>query len=163
MSSRFINGDLVLAGNTSGTAVPAGRVGEVVTATITVTTATTSDADVTGASLSLTAGIWLVIYNVSAVFQTGATSGNGGRVEVKLTDNSNNIVNNSIRSLYAITRAAALNRIEGVLSDTQVLNLSSSATYKLRCKREDDAGTNSGFILQDTNNHTSTFMAVRIA
>jgi hypothetical protein len=66
MSSRFINGEIVLAGNTSGTAVPAGRVGEVVVTSgnsTGTTVSSTSDAWGSGSGDRLeipSAGVWFV-------------------------------------------------------------------------------------------------------
>jgi len=163
--SRFINGEIVLAGNTSGTAVPAGRVGEVVSqsGSMAITAPNTTEADVPNSTLVLTPGVWLVSYSVNVQIQTGSSANNASRFFIKLTDSSDTLINNSIRSAYAKTVAASANIIECVLSDVLVLNIPTTTTYKLRFKRTDDSGTGTASVLNNTLNHASSFRAVRIA
>lgn len=153
-----------LTGSTAGTAITAGYVGEKVSATITAYTLTTSVADVTGASISLTAGVWRIFYAVSADLTTGATSGNASEANVLITDNANTVVGTSYRGLFIKTVAAVANNTVATLCAEEIVSISATTTYKLRALRADAAGTGSGSITASGNtSHASTFYAVRIA
>lgn len=152
-----------IVGDTSGTTVPSGYIGETITATITAGAVGTSEADITGASLALGAGVWLVCYSLSVYAQTGAVASNASYISACLTDSSNNHVTNSERLQSAKTVAAVANYVEGCLASNSVINLSAAATYKLRARRVDVAGTGTAGVYMTSPTNMSSFFAIRIA
>lgn len=160
--------DFDVAGNKvkgviDGVAIASGYIGEVVTATLSATTSTTTESDVNGGSLSLSAGVWQIFYSVTLDYATGTASGNQGYTYAHITDASNVIIGQTGRSIYCITRTAASNDVTACCAASTVVRTSSTTTYKLRTARVDQTGTGSGSLVQAGTGVQSTFFAVRIA
>jgi len=151
-----------VVGDTTGTVVPAGYIGETIEASITTATSTTSEADVPGASLPLTPGKWEITYSVTATVNTGATASNNSTLNVAITDSANTHVGRSERQLSVKTVAAVSNSMDASLSASAIVNISAATTYKLRCKRSDGAGTGTAFVYVSAGNYDSIFYAKRI-
>ncbi len=152
-----------LIGRTSGVAISSGTVGETVSAGLSpLTTITTTEADVSGASLTLSPGVWQIYYSVSMNSQTAASSGCQVFGGVVITDSSNTEIGGSYRSLYVVTRSNAVVDNISALATSTVVNISSSATYKLRAKRI-DSGCTGAATITNSNQNKSSFFAVRIA
>jgi hypothetical protein len=151
-----------IVGDTTGTTVPSGYIGETVEATLTTTTATTSYADVNGASLALTPGKWRISYAVSGSVATATSTGNASTLVTAITNSANTIQGTSARILYCITRAAASNSVEATLAGEAIVTVTSADTYKLRLKKIDNSGTGtvSVTVSSDYGYH---FNATRIA
>lgn len=152
-----------IVGDVSGTTVPSGYIGEVVDCTIAATTLTTSEADINGASLPLTPGVWLIQYSLSAYAQTGATASNATYAKFAITDNSNNHISKTERLLDAKTVANIANYVGGAATAMTVVSISANTTYKLRGTRVDPVGTGTAGVYASAGNYNSTFFAVRIA
>jgi hypothetical protein len=141
-------------GLTSGASVASGYIGEIVTSG-TISTTTVGSAtyvDVTGASIALSAGIWLI----HAYFMLRIDQSGGGAINCGLFDSSN-----------VFQGGNALHKGEDThkqgKSFTVYKNISSSTTYKLRIA---STGTTSSFEVTDqslTNDGAYAFYAVRIA
>ncbi len=147
----------------TGVAVAAGYIGQKITSgAMTETTSTSSTlADVTGASIALTAGVWSI--HMNALLGVGGGSADAvGLVNVQLTDSANTIIggNASVRNYM---RNSSDNVFIGQ-SFTQIVNISSSTTYKLRIAA---AGCTGYFRVNNDQSLTGdtygTFYAVRIA
>jgi hypothetical protein len=153
-------------GLTTGAAIASGYIGERVT-WITPPASQlfgTTEADWTNAQIQLTAGTWLVIANIGVEIQCGSTSGNWSQNRVRITDTSNNIVQNMQKSISVScqnTGVAPFNR--GVLAYSFVANLNSSQTYKIRAARIDGIGTGTSAYLVNSGDQFSEFFAIRIA
>jgi hypothetical protein len=153
-------------GSTTGVAPAAGVIGERISgsaiASSTTFTGTEGDAGNTLSTITLTAGTWEVKYSVSIGYQTGSSSGNYGSTSVFITDNSNNRVTETSRSIGIITRAAAANNFcDTSAAASTTVNISGSASYKLRGYKVDSSGTGVGTAINSGNN-TSEFYAIRI-
>jgi hypothetical protein len=152
-------------GATNGAAIAAGYVGEKITWTSAPTTQalTTSFADWTNATITLTAGTWLVTANIAVYYATATTAGAEGYTQVRITDTSNNIIQEQDNILFVgkAVSGTALN-FRGTLSFGFVANLSSSTTYKIRAAALNNSGTGSGNIENEAS-FRSRFFAVRIA
>jgi len=162
-----INGSSVtgpILGAATGAAIPALYVGEVITtaSAITTTSSTTSEADVTNASITLTPGVWQIFYSVTAQYTSGATSGNSGFLMVTVTDSANTHIGKTERIVYAKTNAAASQVTYTSLAASTVVSIASSTTYKLRQKRTDSSGTGSGGVEVSSSSYDSTFYAIRL-
>ena len=152
-----------IVGRVDGNAPATGMVGEKIEATISTTSATTSEADITGASLALTKGSWEIKYSVTANYTTGATSANAGYTIVGITDSSNTHIGRSDRMVFCKTVAAVANVAYTSLSASTVVDISADTTYKLRLKRVDTAGTGTGGVEVSTGIFDCTFYAIRKA
>ena len=147
-----------------GTAVPAGYVGQVIQVDLSANTIinSTTESDVSNLSLSLTAGVWLISYSLSADINTTTALGHTNAILAKITDSSNSQIGNSLRCLYVKNNASGTNQdIVGCLSAQEVVNISSSQTYKVRSRVLN--ASSGGVIQQDAQYGASKFMAVRIA
>ena len=153
-----------IVGDTSGTTVPAGYIGQVVepTSLIAQTTATTSEADVTNASITLTAGTWRIEYSASIEISTGSTLNNSGTIFCMITDSANTHIGRTERIASCQTVAASANGMDACLSAATVVNISASTTYKLRVKKQEN-GTSVCTVLVNAGNQNTTFFATRIA
>jgi hypothetical protein len=125
-------------------------------------TLSTTEADWTNASIALTAGTWQIYANVQVYVETGATAGNFSSAGVRITDASNNIVQEMDQQFTVRTPANAINVSVGTLAFSFVANLSTSTTYKIRARRTDGVGTGVATIYNQASNR-SQFFAVRIA
>ena len=156
------NGVQIL-GRTSGTAIAAGYVGEKVNWNNPATqTLTTSYVDWTNAYITLSAGVWLVLANVSMVYYTAASSGAQGNAAAIITDSSNNIISICDKSISTTAAAATSVRIIGVLPFSFVSSVNSTTVYKIRIAKADRVGVGSGLGFNELNVF-SDFFAVRIA
>jgi hypothetical protein len=151
-------------GLATGAAIASGYVGETKTWTSAPISQslTTTVADWTNATITLTAGVWLVNASVMAFYQTGAVSGNNGYAVVNITDSSNAIVQEMEKLLYAKAVSAVSNLAEAPLHFTFVANVPTSTTYKIRVYRVDAGGTGSGSV-ENSSQQRSQFFGVRIA
>lgn len=151
-------------GATNGQAIAAGYVGEVIeSSAINSQAAALSSSDVSGASITLSAGVWLIFWSINGYCITGATSGNEVYLVINMTDSSNNVIGNHSKIILAKTVAAVANNVYGVLSNSSVVRVSSSTQYKLRFNRVDNNGTNSAGIARSSGSYDNIFYAVRIA
>ena len=150
-----------ITGRTDGLPPSAGKIGEKIAATISTLTSITTEADITGASISLTAGCWRIEYSCTVQVNTGATSGNSTDGTVKITDNSNNLVGASARNLRCKTVAAVAGDSIVSLSASEVVNIAATTVYKLRALKTDGAGTGTVNVFSQAGLN-STFYAVRI-
>lgn len=147
-----------------------GKVGETIDAgNYSNTTATTTESDVQNATatgpyqLTLTPGLWLMQYSVSAYYQTAVTAGSNGNLRVFVTDSSNNHIGKSER----IVTSGYANGTQAIISECSlgcsfVLNVTTSTTYKLRLKKV-ETGTGTGAVERSSGNIDGNFYAVRIA
>ncbi len=154
-----------IVGRKNGSTPGAGAVGEVIvpSSSITNTTCGDSEGNITNASLSLTAGRWRVFYSVS-LFVAPPTSLNGETGGfIYLTDNSNVHVSGMERSIYFrnIVDTASPYILSTVSAETY-LDLSSSATYKLRCQKTDFLGSGSTVTVYNESLRQTTFHAERL-
>jgi hypothetical protein len=153
-------------GLTTGATIASGYVGETITSTIssTVLSASGTEQDITGASISLTPGRWQVFYSIEYSYDTTATTatGDGGSVYLKLTKSDNTLVNKA--SSYAFHRTNGTNQTyySTTLSKSVVIDVSSTTTYKLRMQYTDNAGTNACTAAASGSDYNSLY-AVRIA
>jgi hypothetical protein len=143
MSSRFINGEIVLAGNTSGGAVPAGRVGEVVTweSVPTPIVTTTTLTDWSGATFTLTPGTWFISGILFLEVTTAADSTFTYANNCLLTTGAD--VEVTRVTLFCKSPSAAATRIMADLTLSAVVSISSSTVYKLRGSKSTGAGASS--------------------
>jgi hypothetical protein len=152
-------------GRTDGSAVASGYVGEVVEAIITTTNLTTSEADVTGAILTLSAGIWEIKYYASINVTTGVSVNNTTQAVVKITDAASNTLARTSQVLYVKNTGTggtfAADHVSTIAA-SKIVNISTSSTYKLRAFRSDLSGTGSASVNNSTSS-TTAFFAVRIA
>jgi len=150
-----------VVGDTSGTAVPAGYVGERITWAVAPSTQalTLTETDWTNAVINLTAGTWQIFANIQISYDCGATAGSFGRSEFKVTDSSNNLIQNLNKQ---IATRGALNFVSSVLASSGVVTISSNTSYKIRVLRADLTGANTGNVL-NTTTAFSEFYAIRIA
>jgi len=154
-----------LPGNTTGNTIATGYVGEKVTWTTPPSNQTinTTIADWTNASITLSAGVWLVQANVCLKCETGATSGAVTNALVFITDSSNTTVQNQEKLFGTRTNATAIARNEGSLSFSFLVNLSSvSTTYKIRVRKDDSGALGTASIYNQSTLY-SEFFAIRIA
>lgn len=147
----------------SGSAVPTGFIGEKITwASAPSSQNFTTEADWTNASIVLTSGIWQVFASISCLYFTGNTSGDSGRLTVKITDSSNTVVQEMEKSIGIKTAGNVDVSTTGVLTFNFIANLNSSTTYKIRAVKTDSTGTGFSTVYNQAS-FRSQFYAVRIA
>ena len=148
-----------------GTAIPAGYVGEVIeTASFSDYTCTTSEENITGASITLGSGVWRIFYSLSVNATTGAVAGNITSVDVLLTNSSNTKIGNSQKKLYANNTGSGNYVLISTLTAEAIVSISTSTIYKLRAFRTDSNGTGSGSVYGTSSTlGNATFHAIRIA
>lgn len=151
-------------GSTTGSAIAAGYLGEIVLASITQTTITTSMADVTGASLPLSAGTWRIHFSGTGYAAAAASINATCQLVARITDNANTLIGTSDRSLYVKSTVAVTTDVLGMLVTEEIVNPSTSTTYKLRAQRFDTGGTGSALIFAsaDGSNRGNIFYAIRV-
>lgn len=151
-----------IVGDTSGTIVPTGMLGEKITWTTPPAgqVFTTTEADWTNATISLTAGVWLVTANLNYKVATAASSGSFGAIFAKITDSSNNIVDNQDKQAALSSESATGTSMVGTLAFNFVANLTTTTTYKIR-GRNNVAGSDTR--LNNDATARSEFFAIRIA
>jgi len=153
ISSRNIVGD------TSGTTVPAGIIGERINSS-TITGASTTTSYATVATLALTPGVWDIRYQVSASFSTGTTLADRGVVKTYLIDGASAQITGSGREIGTRTPAGATAYVYGCLAAEVRKTISANETITLQIKHVNGAGTNSG-AYYNTSDEESVFYAVR--
>jgi hypothetical protein len=158
------NNGVQIQGRKSGLDISAGYIGEKITWATAPSTASpgTTVGDWTNASISLTSGRWLVVANISVLVATGAVAGNWSTLVVSITDSANTVIFNQEKTVGIQTSGNLVTRLQAILPFTCVADLSSSATYKIRCQRVDNVGTGSSSIYNDPTLR-SEFFAIRIA
>lgn len=124
-------------------------------------TLTTSEADWSNASITLSAGVWLVVANIHFDWATGSAAGNKTGVVAKITDSSNAVVQNMNKLLVAATSAAVAINPAGIIPMSFIANISNTTTYKIRSLRVDYSGTGSAAIT-NSGGEFSEFFAIRI-
>lgn len=141
-------------GDTSGSAVPAGYIGEVISSSAISATSVSSTTfvDVTGASLALTAGVWAIKWaGLLRVDQSG-----GGAITCQVFDNSNTFIG-------GVARFRSFDGGQETMTGEVIVSISSSTTYKLRIA---STGATSSFETADqsvVNDAKYYFYGVRIA
>ena len=151
-------------GLVTGAAIPAGYVGEVITsASITATALSTSYANITNASLALSAGIWQICYSISLQPSPGSTVGNETLGSVQLYNSTGAAaISGTQRTVGARNSASASFYVLATAACTSTVNISSATTYTIQGKRTDAAGTGTCQLLNSAD-YTSSFYAIRIA
>lgn len=146
-----------------GATIPTGLIGEKITwaSAPANQSMTTSTADWTNASITLTTGLWLVQANISAQAETGATSGNTQLLSMLITDSANAVVQNQYKSILAKTVAAVVNTIQTVSSFSFVANISTSTIYKIRANCSSSSGSANSYVLNSSSQY-SEFFAIRL-
>lgn len=172
LSAPYLGGNYPLtvsarqvAGDVSGVAVPAGYIGERITWTSApvTQTATLSETDWTNATITLTPGVWQVYASIVTTAQAGTAVGSTCEVIVKITDTSNNIVQEMDKSVYISSGTVNTTpSLIGVIPFSFVANVNSSTTYKIRVIRLDGVSTGGGSVRNESTRR-SQFFAVRIA
>lgn len=152
----------------SGNSAPAiGLTSSSVFATATTSISAATYADVTGVSLTLAAGTWLII----AVANASVITTTAGIMHVAITDNANAIIAEGSQSLGIGTATVAQN---GNCVVVGIVSPGGSTTYKMRAARGlttytstivimDGAGTNTTNNLTDNSDKGTGMFAVRIA
>jgi hypothetical protein len=146
-----------------------GYVGEVVSAAITNTTATTNDTAVTLANgLVLGVGRWEIYYQMTGYYATGSSVNDRGQVRAWVYENNTGIatvIGNTLRSVYCRTVAATANDMQGSMSASCIVDVTSGTKdYRLGCKRVDgvvSSGSSSGEVYGASG--LGTFYAIRRA
>lgn len=172
LSAPYLGGNYPLtvsarqvAGDVSGVTVPAGYIGERITWTSApaTQTATLSEADWTNATITLTPGVWQVYASIATVVQAGTAAGSTCEIIVKITDSSNNIIQEMDKSVYISSGTVNTNpTMIAVIPFSFVANVNSSTTYKIRTIRLDGVSTGGGGVCNQSTRR-SQFFAVRIA
>jgi hypothetical protein len=152
-----------VVGDTSGTAVPAGYVGEtkVVNLGSSSFVPSTSLGDVTGLTMTLDSGVWQVKYQATVYLQNNAAA-TTTFINLVLTDGSNNQIantqsNNSFENLPTAGVAPIL-----TVERSAVWIVSGGQTLKLRALKSSNSGSTS--LLHDAANYrTTAIIATRIA
>ena len=153
------------SGITTGATIGAGYIGEKITWASAPSDQTFSTigttADWTNATITLTAGSWLLVANIAAYCTTGTGLANSSNFTLSITDSGNTIIQNQRKTLYNITPAAAAMTIGSSLAFAATLELSASATYKIRGV----INGNTGAVGQafNSSNGQSEFFAIRKA
>lgn len=172
-SSKLSVEKLLISDNTSNSA--SGEYGEVIASgpiSDTGTSTNDSETDVTGASISLTAGHWLICYGGNVLMNCTNAAGSPQSISARIraTDNSNAAVSGTAAYTQYRTEAniAANNFVRAWVSSTTSLLVSTTTTYKLRVTGKSSSGTFSvSFEAADEGNFTGSdndpyFYAVRI-
>lgn len=168
-----------IVGDTSGTSVPVGMLGEFIQATLNSNTAITSvssttQTDITGSTITLTPGVWMISYSVPTFI--GGTFGTGGglRANIRVTDSSNNLVSKTISFMqFGDGAISGFSSLVQQMSSSTVITISTTTSYKLRAMfNQNGTVTSPQFILIGSGSSTAllsdpdssaNFYAVRIA
>jgi hypothetical protein len=124
-------------------------------------------ADITGASITLAAGTWLIMATANGSSQTTTATS----MIVAITDGANNVIAEAAQDIPAGTATV---RTWGNLSLSAVVTPSGSTTYKLRgargtttrtgnCIISDGTGLNTANNVSNNSDKSTVIMAVRIA
>jgi hypothetical protein len=166
-------------GDTSGTAAPVGYLGEFVQATLnsdtTITSiSSTTQTDITGSTITLTPGVWMISYSLPTFI--GGTFGTSGglRANIRVTDSSNNLVSKTISFMqFGDGAISGFSSLVQQMSSSTVITISTTTSYKLRAMfNQNGTVTSPQFILLGSGSSTAllsdpdssaNFYAVRIA
>lgn len=151
ISGSLVNGPVL--GSTSGTAPAAGYIGETKVATIDASTTLTSEANIGGASLSLTPGVWLLNYSVSIDATADAAASD---VYVAMAIGTSKITG-TIRHFYL---DIASKTTQLCLACSHVATVASTTTFVLRGA---ESSATTSFVVRNASPNESNFFAVRIA
>ena len=150
-------------GRTSGVAIEAGKVGQVVACSTLATQAMTGTiTDWAGATITLGAGVWLIVANISASATANSGAGYYATTWAQITDSANNMINNQLKSISVSAATATTPGLYGILSFSTVVYPTSATTYKIRGQRTGDGGGLNGTLWHQVL-YYSEFFAVRIA
>jgi hypothetical protein len=153
-------------GRTDGSAVASGYVGQKITWTTPPPSqqlVTTTETDWTNSSITLTPGVWQIFASIQCVAQLAAAVGAEQAIYVKITDAGNVVINNLDKSIYTKNVAASPGAMQCVISMNDVVNISSSTTYKIRVLKYESGGSAQSYIYNVAPSSFSHFYAVRIA
>lgn len=147
--------DCEIKGTTEGAAVAAGNIGEFVdgsqSSTVSVSTTANNYTDLSGPSLTCTAGVWLIFFNSS--FRITANVG-GGDLRIAIREGSNTLEEQEFR------QSASTDSVDKMCSLSHYLTTSDTKTVKLSFYQQ--AGT-SATTTWGTSSNGLQFYAVRIA
>jgi len=153
-----------IIGDTSGTTVPTGMIGETIAGTAIanpVVLATTSTAI---SSITLQPGRWALKYNINPTIETGASAGNRTYAYFRIRDSSDTTtIANSVKLIVAKTTANVSGEATAPVSAEVIVDVSTSTTYLLRGIRVDGSGTGIASVYNGGTTESSNFYAVRIA
>jgi hypothetical protein len=153
-------------GSLTGTAVPTGAVGEVIAATITQTTITSSILDITGATITLGQGRWEIVMSCNVSITTGATASNSTAAYLWVAGpSSDTLIAKSPRVTNIKTVAAVANSLDCGMHSSVIVDVTTAGSiYKVRGQRVDGTGTGTAVCLQNNASYyESHFYAKRIA
>jgi hypothetical protein len=153
-------------GRTDGSAVASGYIGQKITWTTPPPSqqlVTTTETDLTNSSITLTPGIWQIFASIQCVAQVAPAVGAEQAIYLKITDSANTVINNLDKSIYIKNVAAAPGAMQCVISMNDVVNISSSTTYKIRILKYESGGSAQSYIYNASPSSFSHFYAVRIA
>ena len=153
-----------IVGDTSGTVVPKGMIGEVINGTAIASSVTIGTSSTAVSSIALTPGRWALKYNLSSYVATGATSGNRTYVYFRIRDSADTTtVPLSPKILLCKTVNNVVNDIYSNLAAEVIVDISQNTTYLLRGLRLDTNGTGLATVENSGGTDSSTFYAIRIA
>jgi hypothetical protein len=149
-----------IRGTTGSTAAAAGFVGEVIDSSQITNTVLTTNTTVIGASISLTAGAWLISYTIDMEVDTGATASNRTLCGLHVYNSTDSAVVANTSSRAGTKTAAAVAAADNIpMSNSAVVNIAGTKTFIIRGTRSDVTGT--GICTAEAGDG-STFYAVRI-
>lgn len=139
MAKRFIGNDegVIVEGADGSSAVPAGYVGEFLSAELTslqsINTDNT-DTDVTGMSIELTPGVWQIGYNMSiGAYNSSSTSTYVVSPRIRITDGANSPVPGTTHlTRYGLVAGSV---DYNSIACSTVIQVSSTTTYKVRAAK----------------------------
>jgi hypothetical protein len=162
---KTLDGGALIKGDTSGSAIAAGYVGEVITWASAPSTSgsvtSTSYVDWTNAFITLSKGKWELKASVSVEAVTSATSGQVASGVVAIRTGSS-VVNNQEAQVYIKATSAVAADVQSNLYFNTVVDVAADNTvYKLSYKYSGGAGGSANFF--NAALQYSNFYAVRIA
>lgn len=125
---------------------------------------TTTYADVTNASITLTAGAWKIWAELTVQITTGAAASNETIGYFQITDNAGTKINDASRAVGHRAAAAVTGGVYAfyqVVFSTEVTP-TSSTVYKLQAKISNLSGTGSGVVYADNTVGQCRFYALKI-
>lgn len=164
---KTFDGGAAIKGDTSGNAVSTSYVGEIISASSFTSNyaITTSYADVTNASITLTAGVWKIWAELTAQITTGTSAANETIGYFQITNSAGTKINDASRAVGHRAAAAVAGGVYAfyqVVFSTEVTP-TTSTVYKLQAKISNLSGTGSGVVYADNSVGQCRFYAIRIA
>lgn len=149
-------------GLTTGAAVPAGMIGERITWTSAPgnQALTTTMADWTNATFTLTPGVWQIFGSFFVTGTTATSTGAGATIAVQITDASNTVVQNMESQMYIVNSGSSALTIGSTVALYGTVSISANTTYKVRFQKAEAAAT---CLIYNTTFARSVFYAIRIA